>query len=370
LHKDDVEELQDDKNEEDDDAWAQTLAKMLNDQKRAEKEEKTGRGARRKAALAKTSYFEGGDASPEKKSHDNGRKSMSVDSEDEYQDKAKDIPVESDNDSTTTGSESGFQNDLNTLRGDLLDVGTTISEMPLKKKKKKKKHPFGHQRPLSPIHDAGFRECGLCNSAHEPGACTMTRTSENLVEYRLMLITHTDDEPWDDRAAAVEEIDKELFERNELHLIDGQPSKPIRKQGEPSSKISAFKPKANASLRVQGDGSVKDGTFIPFVFSNTMKRPSPSASVEPLARKKLKLSPCPLCKADHHGTLEECPFVRAGMHSVRTAIKKLTNEEGDHSDIVMALRKILKRMQTAESSKQTTLKWPHSQASSSTANPS
>lgn len=124
---------------------------------------------------------------------------MSVDSEDEYQDKAKDIPVESDNDSTTTGSESGFQNDLNTLRGDLLDVDTTISEMPSKKKKKKKKHPFGHQRPLSPIHDAGFRECGLCNSAHKPGACTMTRTSENLVEYRLMIITHTDDEPWDDR---------------------------------------------------------------------------------------------------------------------------------------------------------------------------
>ncbi len=58
LHKDDVEELQDDKNEEDDDAWAQTLAKMLNDQKRAEKEEKTGRGARRKAALAKVCEFQ------------------------------------------------------------------------------------------------------------------------------------------------------------------------------------------------------------------------------------------------------------------------------------------------------------------------
>ena len=56
LHKDDVEELEDDNNEQND-AWAQTLAKMVDDQKRAEKEEKTGRGARRKAALVKVSAF-------------------------------------------------------------------------------------------------------------------------------------------------------------------------------------------------------------------------------------------------------------------------------------------------------------------------
>lgn len=54
LHKEDVEELPDDKNDQDD-AWAQTLAKMVDDQKQAEKEEKTGRGARRKAALTKVS---------------------------------------------------------------------------------------------------------------------------------------------------------------------------------------------------------------------------------------------------------------------------------------------------------------------------
>ncbi len=42
------------------------------------------------------------------------------------------------------------------------------------------------------------------------------------------------------QAAAVKEIDKALFERNELHLIDGQPSKPIRKQGGPLIKDFCF----------------------------------------------------------------------------------------------------------------------------------
>lgn len=109
-------------------------------------------------------------------------------------------------------------------------------------------------------------------------------------------------------------IDEALLQRKELHLIDGQPSKPIRKPGELASKISAFKPKPKAPLHVRGDGStLKDGQS---VFRAMMgKRASPPTNAEPVARKKLKLSPCPLCKADHHGILEECPFVRAGPKS-------------------------------------------------------
>jgi len=195
----------------------------------------------------------------------------------------------------------------------------------------------------------------------------MTQTSANLVEYRSMLITHADDESWEDRVAAVKAIDKQLLKRNELHLIDGQPSKPIRKQGEPSSKILAFKPKPKAPLRVQGDGRVKNGES---VFVNMMKRPSPSTSAEPVVRKKSKLSPCPLCEGNHIA-LEECPFVRAGASSIMTAVSKLMNEDGDHVDTINALRKILQRLRQpkAESSNPITLQWNHPRASSSTANP-
>ncbi|KLO20752.1 hypothetical protein SCHPADRAFT_816295 [Schizopora paradoxa] len=309
LHKDGVEDLEDDTKEQDD-AWAQTLAKMADEQKRAEKEEKTGRGTRRKAALAKSNYFE--DASPEKKASNNKRKSMSVDSEDEYQDVTKGLPVDSDNDSTTTGDTAGFVNDLNTLQVNGMDLDIPLAEKQVKKAKKK--HPFREPRPLSPIHNTGPRECGLCHSTHGPGGCLMTQTSENLVEYRMMLVTHADDEPWDDRVAAVNAIDRALLSRNEIHLVAGQPSKPIRKQGEPKVKIKEFKPKAKAPLKVQGNGSeMKIGQS---VFHSMMgKRPSPSTGLDQVPRKKLKLSPCPLCKADYHGTLEECAFVRAGPRS-------------------------------------------------------
>lgn len=122
---------------------------------------------------------------------------MSVDSEDEYRDMAKNAPVDSDNDSTTTGDTNGFFDDLNALRGDVMDDDKAVLERPAKKRKKK--HPFREQRPLSPIHNTGPRECGLCHSVHGPGGCLMTQTSANLVEYRKMLVNHAEDEPWDDR---------------------------------------------------------------------------------------------------------------------------------------------------------------------------
>jgi chromodomain-helicase-DNA-binding protein 4 len=60
--------------------------------------------------------------------------------------------------------------------------------------------------PLSPIHNTkqnGFESgnpvCSLCGIRHGDGACYMTESSENLAEYRQMLILHADDEPMEDR---------------------------------------------------------------------------------------------------------------------------------------------------------------------------
>lgn len=41
--------------------------------------------------------------------------------------------------------------------------------------------------------------CGLCGCTHGPGACVMMDSSSNLVEYREILLNHTDDEPWEYR---------------------------------------------------------------------------------------------------------------------------------------------------------------------------
>jgi chromodomain-helicase-DNA-binding protein 4 len=65
---------------------------------------------------------------------------------------------------------------------------------------------YRHATPLSPIHHtkhAGIEHddpvCSLCGIGHGDGACYMTESSENLAEYRQMLILHADDEPMEDR---------------------------------------------------------------------------------------------------------------------------------------------------------------------------
>jgi chromodomain-helicase-DNA-binding protein 4 len=41
--------------------------------------------------------------------------------------------------------------------------------------------------------------CGLCGLEHRSGACYMTESSENLAEYRLILMMHAADEPIQER---------------------------------------------------------------------------------------------------------------------------------------------------------------------------
>jgi hypothetical protein len=65
---------------------------------------------------------------------------------------------------------------------------------------------YRNTSPLSPIqntkqmHFEGENPvCSLCGIRHGDGACYMTESSENLAEYRQMLILHADDEPMEDR---------------------------------------------------------------------------------------------------------------------------------------------------------------------------
>ena len=52
-------------------------------------------------------------------------------------------------------------------------------------------HSTGQQQPTI--------NCGLCGHRHGFGECLMVDRSENLAEYREMLILHADDEPWEER---------------------------------------------------------------------------------------------------------------------------------------------------------------------------
>jgi hypothetical protein len=104
-------------------------------------------------------------------------------------------------------------------------------------------------KPLLPIQNAvqpTLSDCGLCGQRHHDGSCAMVAGSENLAEYREMLIFHADDEPWEERVglmlirfcypinlwvkcAAVQAIDEILIKRSHIHLIAGQPLHPLTK---------------------------------------------------------------------------------------------------------------------------------------------
>jgi hypothetical protein len=93
--------------------------------------------------------------------------------------------------------------------------------------------------PLSSIHDtkqSGFEAanpvCSLCGIRHGDGACYMTESSENLAEYRQMLILHADDEPIEDRViiyifpyvsqlTSILALSKRPFELLTRHCISG-----------------------------------------------------------------------------------------------------------------------------------------------------
>lgn len=60
--------------------------------------------------------------------------------------------------------------------------------------------------PLSPIHNftettAEFPVCSLCGLEHDDGACYMTDNSENLVQYREIMMLHASDEPLEMRVS-------------------------------------------------------------------------------------------------------------------------------------------------------------------------
>lgn len=63
-----------------------------------------------------------------------------------------------------------------------------------------------HPGPLSPILNRPDlnREaavCGLCGLSHPEAQCFMTESSENLAQYRNILLTHSGDEPLDMRVS-------------------------------------------------------------------------------------------------------------------------------------------------------------------------
>lgn len=62
-----------------------------------------------------------------------------------------------------------------------------------------RRHTNSTPQPLLPIQNTNEPRCGLCGNYHGDQPCAMTESSENLAQYRLMLLVHAGDEPLEDR---------------------------------------------------------------------------------------------------------------------------------------------------------------------------
>ncbi|KAK2461624.1 hypothetical protein APHAL10511_006087 [Amanita phalloides] len=200
--KDAMEEMQDD---DQIDSWTHTLQKITAEREKSQIQEiaASGRGVRRAAASHKPNYVDGGDGSPAR-----------------IKKKPKSKSVVSDTSSYSTSENQSDESE----KSDAMDVD---SESLLTDKKLRKKLHYLNGALMSLPTDKA--ECGLCGQVHgESGECFMTDKSEYLAEYRDMLIQYADDEPWDDRSAAIRAIDETLYKRGHLGLIAGQPLHPLR----------------------------------------------------------------------------------------------------------------------------------------------
>ncbi|KAF9527780.1 SNF2 family N-terminal domain-containing protein [Crepidotus variabilis] len=271
------------------DSWAQALQK-LNEAKDLEQQRQlaeSGRGAKRKAAtLANTRMI--GD---QEKSNSNKKRAKSHSSlgSDYHISEHSDIEMD---------SESGTASDIEDFNG-----GSD---------KAKQKKPLT-QRPNGVPGIS--RDCGLCGQQHGHGQCIMIEKSENLAEYREMLILHAHDEPWEERRAAVEAIDEILMARGHINLIGGQPLRllpvPVPGPVPPAQKKKKPRPSSKPS-------AAKDYTLA--LLNGEQPKANNPVQIMPS-------SPCILCHKNEPHHYKDCSVVRAGSKSISTAIQHLESRK-------------------------------------------
>jgi len=218
ANNDELEDIGDDvPDHEHGDSWAQALERIAAAEKVIQKEA-TGRGVRRRAAATsqKVQVLDGiegledtprkGEKTKKKKKH-MGKSGDSSDDDDAYIGRGvASSPNSSDGSDASMG-------ELEEVRNLVLDDQPPNAKSMSKKKTK-------HRDFRS---DSELSVCGLCGQIHPDEGCYMTESSQNLAEYRALLLSNTDHESWDERKVAIEMIDFTLLERGDQGLIAGQP---------------------------------------------------------------------------------------------------------------------------------------------------
>ncbi|KAG6821361.1 hypothetical protein H0H93_014158 [Arthromyces matolae] len=224
--------------------------------------------------------------------------------------------------------------------------------------KMKKSQPSGRLPPS--ILTAGAPLCGLCGTNHGdgPGECVMTEKSENLAEFREMLILHAEEETWEDRIAAIAAIDRTLFRRGHVHLIIGQPLHPLRHASASTQPNTGMHASSNSNPATSHLPTPSHDTHSDLPTSsataNSSKRPASPVPPERITAKKPKTmadpsSPCPVCQQLPHHLVKNCPLVSDGPQSITKQIIRLEkNVDANSAATVRILRKLLSKEKRKE----------------------
>ncbi|KAL5519231.1 hypothetical protein ACEPAH_914 [Sanghuangporus vaninii] len=318
AQKDDLDELPDAvEDEARGDSWAQTLQKIALERQEGENREQTGRGARRKAALAtQKRYFEDLNeaASPDRLTG-KGKK------------RQKSAPSDSSDD------------EYNLPRTREASVSSSTSTNAI-------------------VSDDGVKR----------RQCYMTDSSHNLAEYRQQLI-YSEEESYGDRLRAIRAIDETLSQRGALRLIAGQPAKPRGKRPvdqsfngvKSASSSSSSHSRHNVNGHTSKGGGYKQVKSHEIKLSENLQEPvigAQKSSLTPFPAlkrdaspapehpvKKTKVRACDICKGPYHLPVH-CPTVAKGPSSILKAIVRLTNERGNPATLT-ALRSILRKQRKA-----------------------
>ncbi|KAI0936745.1 hypothetical protein AcV5_004808 [Taiwanofungus camphoratus] len=390
------------------DSWAQTLERIAAERSKVEEKEVTGRGARRRAAavfpqqpkldLDDPLYEEN------KKPKRRGKKAKLSDDSDFYTAPA----VGSESDTESIGPVSSLVADdlprqdvvrsssppLPPSRTDAMDTsrseGINTGSQPLPLPLNRPQHPQAGGGLQSPQDSTSDSRCGLCGGQHGGNPCHMTNSSQNLAQYRYMLLVHAGDEPLDERRAAIQAIDETLHERGELHLIYGQPLHLVEKASSDRNGSShnkhrkdrsmvsvkprkAFLPvRREAQVNTHGGSSLLvrgqqrpeqvglnprpvpprpqplprvSNAIVNAAAGPSKRSPSPRPLESP-RKKKFREGPslCAVCGRSPHHLVKDCPVVAQGPKRVQDEIKRLEDDPRQAST-VHVLRKILAKQQ-------------------------
>ncbi|KAF8913030.1 SNF2 family N-terminal domain-containing protein, partial [Gymnopilus junonius] len=311
------------------DSWAMTLQK-INAEREKEQERDialSGRGARRKAAdIAKTKLNVVADGAETFNTPKQKKKSVGSDG------------------SAYFGSDGEFSESSASENDDILLDGDFKMNLDTSRHKSKSKNEIGD----------GLIDCGLCGQRHGPGQCQMIDRSENLAEYREMLILHADDEPWEERSAAVKAIDEILHKRGHLSLIAGQPLHPLPKGVSTVPLLQRHNPLPSRQYQNNASRSISSNGASSLNHAESSKHASssqPSAHGQDPQKKKFKVASqasCVLCNQGSH-LMKDCSIVRAGSKSISAHIKALeVRNDASMQSTIEILRNLLAKAKARE----------------------